>query len=510
LPQKLFGPGWPGHLLALIAGALITLSLAPFEYWPLGLLSLILFNRLLATLTPKQAAVRGWWFGAGLFSTGISWVYVSIHDFGAASLPLAGSLTAAFALLMALMHAILGYCYARWIRPLRGGTTFGFAAWWTLWEWVRIWLLTGFPWLFVGYAHVQTPLAGWAPIVGIFGLGFIVALSAASIAVMLSGVKRARPALAVSVLFWIAGAALQALTWTQPIGEPVRVALVQANIPQSMKWDRAHYLATLETYRALSEPLWERAQIVIWPEAAITNFYDNARDFLDSQAALARRSGSSLITGIPTLERAANVDESRMLNSAVALDRETVSFYHKRHLVPFGEYVPLERQLRGLIQFFDLPMSDFVAGPAQQSTLNAGPVRFATSICYEVVYPDIARATAASNALLTISNDAWFGHSIGPLQHLQMAQMRALESGRPMVRATGNGVTALIDARGHITSQIPQFQPAVLLGSIQPTTGLTPFARTGTWPALAFCGVLLVLLRLVRRRAPGTARGETC
>ncbi|MET0378000.1 MAG: apolipoprotein N-acyltransferase [Spongiibacteraceae bacterium] len=498
--QKLFGPGWAGHLLALIAGTLITLSLAPFDYWPLGLLSLLLLNRLLQTLTPKQAAVRGWWFGVGLFGTGISWVYVSIHDFGAASVPLAGAMTGAFVLSLALMHAMLGYCHARWIRPLRGGTTFGFAAWWTLGEWVRIWLFTGFPWLFVGYAHVQTPLAGWAPIIGIFGLSFIVAFGAASMAAMLGGIKRALPALAVSVLFWISGAALQQMTWTQPIGDPVRVALVQANIPQSMKWDREHYLATLETYRAMSEPLWERAQIVIWPEAAITNFYDNARDFLDSQAALARRSGSSLITGIPTLQRGDQTSEARMLNSAVAFDREAVSFYHKRHLVPFGEYIPFERQLRGLIQFLDMPMSDFVAGPDQQGTLDAGPVRFATSICYEVVYPDIARATAASNALLTISNDAWFGHSIGPLQHLQMAQMRALESGRPMIRATGNGVTALIDERGRITTRIPQFEAAVLLGSFQPTTGLTPLARTGSWPALAFCGLLLGLLGGFSRR----------
>jgi apolipoprotein N-acyltransferase len=513
LLTKLFGAGWSGHCLALVAGALITLSLAPFEYWPLGLLALILFNRLLDTLTPNQAFVRGWWFGVGLFGSGISWVYVSIHDYGAASLPLAGFLTGSFALLLALMHGMLGYGYARWLRPLRGGRTFGFAAWWVLWEWVRLWLLTGFPWLYVGYAHLHTPLAGWAPVVGIYGLGFIVALSAAALA-QLRPFKRALPALIASAAFWLTGLALQTVQWTRPEGEPIRVALVQANIPQSVKWDPEQYRATLETYRTLSAPLWERVQIVIWPEAAITNFFDNARDFLDSQAALAFRSGSTLITGIPTLQRAAASDgrpeDARMLNSAVAFDRASdtgqnggaahINFYHKRHLVPFGEYVPLENQLRGLIQFFDLPMSDFAAGPDPQPPLRAAGARFATTICYEMVYPDIARAGADSNALLTISNDAWFGHSIGPLQHQQMAQMRALENGRPMIRSTGNGVTALIDEHGKVTTRLPQFEAAVLLGAIQPMTGQTPYMHFGTAPALIFCGLLLAVVALTGRR----------
>lgn len=495
--HKYFGPGWPGHLLALVAGTLITLSLAPFGYWPLGLLSLGLLNALLDTLTPRQAAVRGWCFGVGLFGTGISWVYVSIHDFGAASVPLAAGLTGAFALALALMHAGLGYGYARWIRPLCGGRSAGFAAWWVLWEWVRLWLLTGFPWLYVGYAHLNTPLAGWAPVTGIFGVSLIVALSAAALAQAVLK-QRARTALIISALAWASGAALQHIDWTHPQGEPVRVAMVQADIPQLMKWDRAQYQATLDLYHTLSVPLWERARIVIWPEAAITNLYANARDFLDAEAAQAARNGSTLITGIPTNEP----EHGLYFNSAVALDGEQVNFYHKRHLVPFGEYVPLEQQLRGVIQFFNLPMSDFAAGPAQQPALAAGGLNFAVSICYEVVYPDIARAQLGSGALLTISNDAWFGHSIGPLQHLEMAQMRALENGRPLLRATGNGVTALVDAHGQITDRLPQFTQAVLLGSFQPMQGLTPFGRTGSWPALLACGLVLIgLLAASRRRS---------
>jgi apolipoprotein N-acyltransferase len=503
LARKLCAPGWPGHLLALIAGTLITLSLAPFDYWPLGILSLIALHGLLDNLSPHQAAWRGWWYGVGLFGSGISWIYVSIHDYGAASGPLAGGLTGSFALALALMHAGLGYGYARWIRPLRGGRTAGFAAWWVLWEWVRLWLLTGFPWLYVGYAHLDTPLAGWAPVVGIYGLGFIVALTAAALATAHHW-RRTLPALLASLICWAGGAGLQRIDWTQPDGRPRQVALVQANIPQQLKWDREQYEATLHLYRNMSAPLWERAHIVIWPEAAITNFYDNARDFLDDQADVARQRGSSLITGIPTLLRGADSDgdgdETTMRNSAAVLADGRTDFYHKRHLVPFGEYVPLESQLRGLIQFFDLPMSDFRAGPDRQPPLTAADVKFATSICYEVVYPDIARAGADSTALLTLSNDAWFGRSIGPLQHLQMAQMRALENGRPMIRATGNGVTALVDAKGRITARIPQFERAVLLGSFQPMTGETPFMRFGTWPALAFCGAVLALLPGINRQ----------
>lgn len=498
--QRYFNRRWPGNLLSALSGVLITLSLAPFDFWPTGIVALLLLHRLLDFVDTRRAALRGWSFGAGLFLSGTSWLYVSIHDYGDASVLLAGFLTGSFCLLLALMHAMLGYGYVRWVREAPGGRWLGFAAWWVLWEWVRYWLLTGFPWLYAGYAHLGTPLAGLAPVTGVLGISFAVALSAAALALFLQNIRNAIP-LALSIALWAGAAALQQTQWTAPSGKPVSVALVQADIPQSVKWDPQQYRDTLDAYRDLSAAYWQQADIVFWPEAAIPAFFDRAQPFFDAQAAQARRFGHALVAGVPyRTEPSADWPDGRIYNSAVALGNGD-GIYHKQHLVPFGEYVPLESQLRGLIQFFNLPMSDFQAGPAEQAPLRASGLTFAPYICYEVVYGDLVRH-ARADVLLTLSNDAWFGHSIGPLQHLQMAQMRALEMGRYMVRATGNGVTALIDDKGRITARAPQFEATVLTGSVQGFSGLTPFARFGSWPILALCGAIIAAgLALSRRKA---------
>jgi apolipoprotein N-acyltransferase len=335
-------------------------------------------------------------------------------------------------------------------------------------------------------------------VAGIYALGFIVALSSAALAMWYTP-KQARSAInspliptVIVLLLWGIGGLLRSVDWVQPRGEPLTVALVQADIPQSVKWDPENFRNTLDAYRELSAPLWQHNDIVFWPEAAIPAFYNNVRDYLDDQAQLAARYGHTLITGVPS--RAPN---GGAYNSAIALGNGA-GLYHKQHLVPFGEYVPLEQVLRGAIQFFDLPMSDFASGPSAQPPLRAGTVTFAPYICYEVVYGDLVRH-ARADVLLTLSNDAWFGHSIGPLQHLQMAQMRALELGRYMVRATGNGVTALIDEHGQITARVPQFERTVLTGKVQAFTGLTPYARYGSWPILGFCLLALGACLIIGR-----------
>lgn len=490
-----------GHLAAAGAGVLVTLSLAPFHIWPAGLLALALLHALLDTLEPRAAALRGWWFGAGLFVSGASWIYVSIHDYGAASVPLAALLSGGFSLLLALLTAGFAYTYTRWVRALPGGDWLGFAACWVLWEWVRSWLLTGFPWLYVGYAHLDTPLAGWAPVAGIYAIDLVVALSGAALALIWryrAEPQRALAPLVVSALLWIGGWGLLQVTWSTPKGAPVTVALVQADIPQSVKWDPQLYRHTLQLYQSLSAPLWSRAQIVFWPEAAIPNYYDSAADFFAIEAAAAARHGGALVSGVPyRTPPTPEQPRGAVYNSAIALGNGS-GVYHKQHLVPFGEYVPLERWLRGLIGFFDLPMSDFQSGPPGQAPLRAAGVTLAPYLCYEIVYPDLVRH-ARAEVLLTLSNDAWFGHSIGPLQHLQMARMRALENARQLVRDTGNGVTALIDQRGEVTARLPQFQPAVLTGSVQPLSGLTPFARTGSQPVLLLCALLLLRCAVAAR-----------
>lgn len=504
--DPLLRPGWRGNLLGLLSGALLTLSFAPFGLWLLGLLALALYHGLLQQLLPWQAARRSFWFGLGLFSSGTSWVYVSIHIYGAAPVPLAALLTGLFCLGLALFFFLFGYVYARWLRTAPGGPVLGFAGAWVLMDWLRSWLLTGFPWLYPGYAYLDTPLAGWAPIGGVWLVSFAV-LASAGVLAQWVGEGRLRWANVAWIAgFWLGGWGLAAVEWTTPKGEPLRVAMVQANIPQAVKWDPAQFRPTLALYQQMSEPLWKGHDLVIWPEAAIPGYFQGVADLV--HALQAEGDGAALLAGTPWLEQNAPASVRPggiVYNSAVVVDgrhaesgRWLEPVYHKQHLVPFGEYVPLESWLRGLIAFFDLPMSSFSEGPRPQKALDVASTVIAPAICYEVVYPEQLRQfLPGAELLLTISNDAWFGRSIGPHQHMQMAQMRALEHGREMIRSTGNGITALVDHRGRIRQQLPQFERAVLSGEVQPYQGRTPFTWMGTTPWIA--GLTLLVVGMARR-----------
>jgi apolipoprotein N-acyltransferase len=482
-------------ILAPLAGTLVTLSLAPFHAWPAGIVAPALLAYLLCTCSTEQAIWRGWLFGLGLFGSGASWVYVSIHVHGHASPLLAGILTALFCIGLALFHALFGWTYVRFVRALPGGMLIGFPVLWVLFEWLRSWVLTGFPWLLLGYAHIDTPLAGWAPIVGVYGLSCISALTGACLFLA----WRSRQAVActtyavIVAVLWVGGAVLKPIQWVARANEtPLSVAIYQPNVPQENKWDRAYYQPILAQMRTATQPLLGH-DIVVWPEAAIPNIYQRTRSYLDPIARRAALTDTTLILGIPNRP----AGEERIYNSVVALGHGE-GRYLKRRLVPFGEYVPLEYYLRGLIDFFDLPMSFMSSGPEQQAPLRAGAFRVAPSICYEVVYPDLVAAGARdAELLITVSNDSWFGRSIGPLQHLQMARMRALENGRYLIRGTNNGVSALIDHRGQLVASTGQFVEASLVGEVEPMLGHTPFGSFGSKPVIAGCALALVLMLLM-------------
>lgn len=483
-------------LLAPFAGALVTLSLAPFNLWPAGIISCALYAYLLCTCSVREGIWRSWLFGLGMFGSGVSWVYVSINVYGGAGPLLAGFLIILFcAGLSVLFQVSFGWFYVRFVRALPGGMLVGFPITWVLAEWLRSWLFTGFPWLYLGYAHINTPLAGWAPVVGVYGLSFICALTG----VCLFLAWRSRQAIActtyavIVVTLWAGGAVLKPIEWVvRASEEPLEVVIFQPNVPQEHKWDRDWYQPILRQLRTASEPHYG-ADILIWPEAAIPNFYQRARSFLDPIAQRAAATETTLFTGVPYL-----VEEGEgYYNSVVALGQGT-GVYYKQHLVPFGEYVPLESALRGMIAFFDLPMSAFSAGPADQPPLRAGAYRVAPYVCYEVVYPEmVARSARNADLLLTISNDSWFGKSIGPLQHLQMAQMRALENGRYMIRGTNNGVSAIIDQRGQIVARSEQYVETTLTGQVEVMMGNTPFGSFGVTPVIAGCGITLLLMVLM-------------
>jgi len=479
-------------VLSPLAGALITLSLAPFDIWPAGILSCAVYAWLLSTCSPAQGLWRGWLFGLGLFGTGVSWIYVSIHVHGNASVPLAAGLTALFCAGIALFHALFAWSYVRFVRNLPGGMLLGFPVLWVLVEWFRGWFLTGFPWLYLGYAHVETSLSGWAPITGVFGLSFIVALSGTCLFLAWRSRKMIACVTYAVILgtLWGGGEVLNSAQWVANASEqPLDIAIVQPNVPQADRWNPARYQPILDQLHDATTPLLGY-DLVIWPESAVPDYYQRAQDFLKPIASRAAAVNTTLITGIPYRP----IGSSEYFNSIVALGFGE-GIYHKRRLVPFGEYVPLDNLLRGLIDFFDLPMSAFSPGPEKQKPLRAGAYRIAPFVCYEIVYGGmVAKSARNAELLVTVSNDTWFGDSIGPWQHLQIAQMRGRENGRFVLRGTNNGISAIIDHQGRIVSRTEQFRDVVLTGQAEVMLGKTPFTSFGNIPILAACFSALLLM----------------
>jgi apolipoprotein N-acyltransferase len=374
---------------------------------------------------------------------------------------------------------------------------------WLFTEWVRGWILTGFPWLAMGYAQGPTSgLNGYAPVLGVYGVSFMSALSAGLLADIQaeSGRRRILPAVAVASI-WLAGWGLAKVSWTHPYGAPLEVALLQGNIPQEMKWREERAIATLSAYRDMVHA--SQSRLIILPETALPLFYDSIpASYLEDLARHARKVGGDVLSGVP--ERLA---DGRYFNSVVTIGTSPSQIYRKQHLVPFGEYIPLKPLFGWIIEVLHIPLSDFSRGTFPQSPLKAAGQRLAVSICYEDAFGEetIAQLPEAT-LLINVSNDAWFGDSIAPWQHLQIAQMRALETGRYMLRANNTGITALIDEKGHVLHFLEPFHPGVLNARTQSMMGATPYVRMGNYGVGLLAGFLLVLsitLKRLRRPSPG-------
>lgn len=482
--------------LALVAGLLYPLAFAPWAFWPLMPLSIALFWISLHGATGRQALWRGWLYGAGMFGFGVSWVHVSMHDYGYTPMWLAVPMTGLFAAFLALFPALLGWL-TRQLARQDGPSPLLFAGAWLLLDGLRGWLMTGFPWLYAGYPMIDTALVGLAPLGGIWLLTLVTVLTGAALGAAVLRRRVALPAMILALVGWGTGLATDPLDFTEPAAGPTRVALPQGNVPQDLRWQLSMRQATRDIYADLTAQV-PPGHLVIWPESALTEFADEAADFLLEQAHRLEQQDSSLITGIPTRERRGF--DFHFFNS-IAVVGGGEGIYHKQKLVPFGEYVPLQSLLRGLIPFFDLPMSSFTAGAADQPNLLAHYMVVSPFICYEILYPGlVAERANRSNVLVTVSNDAWFGTSAGPHQHFQMARLRAAETGRWLLRSTNNGITAIVDPRGQVTAQLPQFKRDVLLGEFVPMSGQTPFMKLGGWPVWLLA-VLLCGAAWVRRRA---------
>lgn len=478
-------------ILCAIAGAIAPLSLAPFDYWYLGGVSVALLFILLHNCSPRVGGWLGWCYGLGFFGTGVSWVFVSIHEHSSASGLLAGSMTALFVAALAILFALQGWLYSRFFRNV-----IGFCALWVLFEWLRSWLLTGFPWLYLGYSMIDTPLAVFAPLGGVWLLSLYVVLTST---LLVTFVKRLNQPLQAATILMVLGLPLVAIqqhqipeNWTTPIGEPLSVMVVQANIPQQQKWQRSELENILQTYVDLSQGS-DKADLLIWPETAIPTFYQKASVMLSPFTEMLEKSNTAMISGIPTAYNDPEQPKGKRYTNSLTLFAGGRGSYDKQRLVPFGEYVPLERQLRGIIDFFNLPMSEFSLGSSDQPLLEAAGSQIAPFICYEIAYPELVRQQSlTSDLLLTVSNDTWFGHSSAPAQHLQIARMRALETGRWLIRSTNNGISALVSPDGKISSTVPQYEQAVMVGQVQKMQGLTPYQEWGIKPLQIIIGLMLL------------------
>ena len=488
---------WAQRLVAGIAGMLLALAFAPYGLWPLAILCPAVLMALWQGAAPRSAAMLGFCFGAGTFAVGTWWLYISIHVFGQAPVWLAIALLLALVAVMGTYHALLGYLVARWLPP-RGAlrALLGVPALWLLIEWLRGWLLSGFPWLTLGYSQTDTWLAGLAPVIGVYGLSACLLLGSGALLQLWLGSTRGRLLAAIVLLApWLAGLALLRSEWTVA-GSPVSVAIVQGAIPQDEKWLLANRASTRERYRELNDQALG-ARLILWPESAVPELANEMTQFLGDIYTRSAVQGSDVVMGVMRL-----ADNGRDYYNSVLALTAPLAFYDKRHLVPFGEYFPVPASVRTWLRLMSLPYSDFTAGAAQQPVLAAGGLRLAPSICYEDAFGTAQLAMLGEADLLAnVTNDAWFGRSSARYQHFQIARMRAIEVRRYLIRAANDGISAIVGPHGEVRQQAAQFQPAVLRGTVEPRRGLTPYARVGNWPVLLLALAAVALAAGIARRA---------
>lgn len=478
--------------LVLIAGLLAVGAFAPFGYFPLAYISLaVLFNQWLSD-TPRQALRHGGLFGLGFFAGGVSWVYVSVHVYGQLALPVSALIAVLFVLVLAVFPALAGYLLRRYL-PVNGwaGALLVLPSGWVLSEWLRGRVFTGFPWLDTGASQIDGPLAAYLPIVGEYGVAWLLCVCAVLLAAI-AGNRRRVISLVLLAAVITAGYLLENIEWTTARGEPIRVSLVQGNIAQADKWAPENLESTLRLYAELTAAQPD-SELVVWPETAIPAFYHQVEDsyipYLEERLA---ESGTSLLTGIPVLDR----ETWTYYNSIIALNGSR-GFYHKQHLVAFGEYLPLRWLIGDTLDALAVPNADFTPGKAGQTLVQAAGYPVGSSICFEVAFARVINDSLPEAAfLVNVSNDGWFGRSLAPFQHLEIARVRAKETGRALLRATNTGISAIINHDGTIQSRSQQFEQAVVNGHVVPRQGATPYVRYGDWPVVLVAVFCLLLVRV--------------
>ncbi|HTY51484.1 MAG TPA: apolipoprotein N-acyltransferase [Steroidobacteraceae bacterium] len=462
---------------AAAAGALLSAAFAPLDQWWLAVLCPALLMALLEGEPPGRAAALGFWFNAGTFTAGTYWLYISVHQIGHAPLWLSFLAMGGLIGIMALYGALLGFVAARCLPPA-GALRYlvGLPAAWVLIEWWRGWFLTGFPWLSLGYSQTDTVLRHAAPVLGVYGLSALLLVGAGAVVLLVRGSSRQRVlAAAVLAFTWLAPWLLCRIEWTDTAGPPVRVAVAQGAIPEDEKWQEDNRQPTLDRYRDLTRQAFG-AGVIVWPEAAAPDLAEDLQDYLLGLYHEAHAHGSALVLGILR-----ETPEGDYYNSILAMGEE-VAWYDKRHLVPFAEVFPVPGFVANWLRLLDLPYSGFRRGAARQAPLHAGGLILAPTICYDDAYgSDDLGELATATALVTVTNDGWFGRSSARYQHLQIARMRAIETRRYLIRAANDGISAVIGPDGQVLAQAPSYSPQVLRAEVTPRVGLPPYAHTGNW-----------------------------
>ncbi len=473
----------------MLLGALAVIGYAPFYFYPASILALAGLFRLWHTAeTRKQGFSLGYSFGLGLFGAGVSWIYISLHVFGEMPMVPAALATATFCAFLALFPAAAGWVSAHFREHRLLVMPFA----WVLLEWVLNWIFTGFPWMTLGNSQVpSSPLAGFAPIFGVFGVSLVAAIAAALFAAWFSGHSR-RPILMTLIALWASGSLLKQIEWSTPAGKPISVSLLQGNIAQDLKWQSEEIQRTLTTYLDLARR--HPAQLVVLPETALPMLLDEVP--AGYRTALADAGGGDVLAGLVEHQ------DGRYYNSMASFGGGLLRTYRKDHLVPFGEFIPLKGVLSWIYQdLLHIPLTDLSSGGTQQRPLDLAGQKVALNICYEDVFgEEIIRQLPEATLLVNASNDAWYGTSLAAHQHLQMSQTRALETGRMMLRATNTGATAIIDPHGVVIAEAPHFTTTALTGEAQGYTGATPYVRWGNWPVISLIFLALGVLWLRKKK----------
>jgi apolipoprotein N-acyltransferase len=487
-------------IAAFAAGASFNLGFAPFGWWPLALVAPAALFALIRGLPPRRAGWTGAAFGLGLFAFGTYWLYTCLHVFGLVPVWLTLLLQTVLVAAMSLYVAALCYLSNRfWLKSGATRDWLVLPALWVLLEWLRGWLLSGFPWLSTGYAMIDSPLAGWAPLLGVYGVTWAaVLISVAVNVVFMPAVPLGRRCMAfgaVALLFAVP-ALLRQVQWTQPSGPAVAIAAVQGAVPQDQKWQAKNRELTMQRYLRLTGEAWG-ARLIIWPEASLPVLSTDIPEYLQRLKEQGRAHDADFAIGLVDYRPATK----QFFNGILVMTGAADGWYYKQHLVPFGEYFPVPAFVRRWLRLMSLPYDDFTAGSSRQPTLSAAGQKLGLSICYEDAFGSLQLGVLRQATLLiNVTNNAWYGDSTAPHQHLQIARMRALEAGRFLVRAANDGITAAINPEGKIVARLAQFQEAVLRADVQPMTGLTPFARLGNYPVVIGCLLMLAIAVWRRRR----------